>query len=170
MTKTATDMPSLLSVIIPIVTFVLGFLASRFTMSKGERKTHQMRMQEFSNRLIETRIQRYTEYTDALQAYLNAGNNPSLEDFCELARKGEAYIATHTSIADAINSGTLPEEATKNTHTPEIIQLVDRVLPTFFDTLQDIAKKRGIAYQGNLNPEHYASIYKVYNDYMKNQR
>jgi hypothetical protein len=53
----------------------------------------------------------------------------------------------------------------ENTHIPIIKDVIEKTLPTFYETLQDIAQKQKIEYSGELKRENYESIFKVYDKY-----
>ena len=153
-------------ILVPIGTFILGFFASRFTMSKAERKAHAMAAQKLSNELIESKKPRYEAFIAAMQAYAGKTDEPSLDDFCDIAQKGEAYFASMTAICDSILSSNIPKSTVLNTHAPGVADAIKKSLPAFYATLQEIALKKGITYKGKLDRSQYESIFKVYEKYV----
>ena len=65
-----------------------------------------------------------------------------------------------------ILSENIDKKSIVNTHVPIIKDVVEKTLPNFYKTLQEIAKKRNIKYAGTLKKENYNSIYEVYNKYV----
>lgn len=154
-----------LKVVMPIITFILGYFVSRFSMTKKEKKDHQARLQESSNKLAELCDQRYQEFALALNNYINKEETPDLNDFFNIATKGDGYLNQAKTLCDSILSGNIDKTSIKNTHLPMIKDIVEKVLPSFYETLQDIAKKKHIRYDGKLKRENYMSIYGVYENY-----
>lgn len=148
--------------IVPIATFLLGFLVSRFTMTKKERKDHSAALQEKSNALSAAWQEAFDKYTTVLAEYAGHPGNPTFSDFTNIATAGEGYFTAVRIISDSILSDNLDKTSVKNTHLPMIKDVVDRTLPNHYKTLQDIAKKNGFPYQGKLDVKNYESIYEVY--------
>lgn len=157
---------NLSEIVIPICTFILGFVVSRFTMSKAERKAHEMAAQKLSNELIEMKKERYDAFIAAMKAYAEKDDEPTLDDFCDIAQKGEAYFTSMIAICDSILSANIPKSTIINTHAPGIAEVMEKSLPSFYATLQEIARKKGISYKGKLNRSQYESIFKVYEKYI----
>jgi len=160
---------SWLCVAIPIVTafisFVLGFFASRFTMSKKERKDYSLKLQENSNKLSVDLDEKFQIFTAAIGVYNQKKFSPDPNDFFEIATKGESYFAQCRAICDSILSGIVDKKSIENTHLPIVKDVIEKSLPVFYDTLQDISKKNSIQYDGILKKENYKSIYEVYDKY-----
>ena len=151
---------------IPLLTFIFGFLLSRFTMSKAEKKTQNMAAQKLSNELIIKKNERFNDFVKAMRDYAQKTEEPGLDDFCEIAQKGEAYFAAMTVICDSILTYNIPEDTVRNTHAPGISEAIKKSLPSFYSTLQEIARKREINYKGKLERKHYESIFRVYEKYI----
>lgn len=152
-------------VILPIATFVLGFFASRFTMTLNERKQYELKLFENGKALMETQNSRFQEFAAALQKYINKTDQPTLDDFFEISTIGEKYFYQLKISSDAILSNKVDKEARDNSLVPGIKDAVAKSLPTFYATLQAIAKKRGIAYEGELKRENYESLFTVVEKY-----
>lgn len=153
-------------VVLPILTFVLGFVVSRFTMSKAERKAQNMAAQNLSNELIVKKNERFNEFVKAMRDYAQKKEEPGLDDFCEIAQKGESYFAAMTVICDSILTSNIPEATVRNTHAPGISDAVKKSLPSFYAALQEIARKKEITYKGKLDRKQYESIFLVYEKYI----
>ena len=151
---------------LPVITFILGFFVSRFTMSKAERKAQNMAAQQLSNELVVKKNERFNEFVQAMRDYAQKIEEPGLDDFCEIAQKGEAYFAALTVICDSILTSNIPEETVLNTHAPGISEAIKKSLPSFYNALQEIAQKRGIIFKGKLERKQYESIFRVYEKYI----
>jgi len=156
---------SIMPTFIPIITFVLGFITSRFTMSKKEGKDHQARLQDNSNKLSAELNDRFQAFTTALNKYGQKTIEPDLDDFFDIATKGESYFSQCRSICDSILSGNVDKLSISNTHLPIIKDVIEKSLPGFYSALQEIAKKKNISYRGILKRDNYKSIYEVYDKY-----
>jgi len=152
--------------IIPIITFILGFLASRFTMTKKEKTDHLARLQENSNRLSESLNKNFQDFTTAINKYIQRKGKPAFDDFFDISTKGESYFAQVRMICDSILSENIDKNSIKNTYVPIIKNVVEKTLPEFYETLQEIAQKKTIEYQGTLKKENYKSVYDVYDKYV----
>lgn len=152
-------------VLLPILTFVLGFAASRFTMTLNEKKQYELKLFENGKELMEAQSSRFQEFTSSLQRYINKTDNPTLDDFFEIATAGEKYFYQLKISSDSILSNKVDPEIRSNSLVPGIKEAVTKSLPTFYTILQSIAKKRGIAYQGELKRENYESLYAVVEKY-----
>lgn len=153
------------NVVVAIITFVLGFLVSRFTMSKKKKKDHKAMLQESSNRMSQEIASKFGEFTFALKKYIDRKGKPKFEDFYDIATKGEIYFAQVRALCDSIISSNIDKQSIKNTHFPLVKELVENVLPEYYETLKDISQKRDFEFDGELKRENYESIYKVYEKY-----
>ncbi|HDY7910776.1 TPA: hypothetical protein RQK48_004423, partial [Vibrio vulnificus] len=72
-----------LKIIVPIITFILGFAASRLTMSKKERFDKQTKTLEISNQLDTDITAAFQEYQKALGKFINAERR-TLSEFLEV--------------------------------------------------------------------------------------
>lgn len=156
--------------VIPIITFVLGFIVSRFTMSKKERKDHLAKLQEESNKLSDNIHKRFEEFSLALHAYLEKKSReeqPNFTDFINISNKGEGYFSLIKMLSDSILSNNIDQQSVKNTHAPMIKATIERVIPEYYDTLQTIAPQIGVSYFGEFKRENYKSIFEVYEKYCK---
>lgn len=154
-------------VLIPILTFILGFIVSRFTMSMKERKDYEQQLFENGRQLMEAQNSRFQEFSAALHKYVNKAVDPTLDDFFEIATVGEKYFYQLKISSDAILSNKVDPATRDNTLVPAIRDAVQKSLPTFYGTLQSIAKKKAIDYRGELKRENYESMYSVVEKYSK---
>lgn len=152
-------------VLFPIITFILGFLVSRFSMTLKERKDYEQKLFENGKGLMEAQNSRFQEFAAALQKYLNKTGEPTLDDFFEISTIGEKYFYQLKISSDAVLSGSVPTDVRDNTLVPGIKEAVTKSLPTFYSTLQLIAAKKNIAYSGELKRENYESMYSVVEKY-----
>src|SRR5688572_3936841 len=87
---------------VPIITFILGFFASRWTMTKKERADVDQKKFENGKSLMESMNERFQKFAGALQTYANKKGKPSLTDFFEIATAGENYFYQQKITCDAI--------------------------------------------------------------------
>ncbi len=160
------EMEIVTKIILPISTFVVGWVIRGFTMTKKERVDYLSRLQENSNKLSAELNDRFQAFTTALNKYVQKGGQPDLDDFFDISTKGESYFSQGRTICDSILSGNIDKKSVENTHVPIIKDVVEKTLPNFYKTLQEIAQKRNIKYAGTLKKENYKSIYEVYNKYV----
>lgn len=161
----ATDIT--ISTIIPIVTFILGFFASRLTMTKKERKDVASKLLENSNNLQKEKNQAFSDFTKAILKYANKTDGKSLDDFQEIATSGAIYFSSLKRICDSILANQVDESALHNTLIPDIREAVERSLPDYYQTLSELAVTLNIEYKGELRRENYESVYSVYEKYPK---
>jgi hypothetical protein len=150
--------------LLPIGTFILGFLTSRFTMSKKERAdVAQLRFQN-SRELMERQNETFQDYVSALDGYINALEGDA-DHFVKVATVGERYFYQLKIASDAILSDAVDANARDNTLVPKIREAVERSLPEHYDALREIAAKKGFRYDGELRRENYSSLYAVVEKY-----
>src|SRR3954471_15375506 len=90
---------------VPIVTFILGFFASRWTMTKKERADVRQKQFENGKALLEAQNATFQDFTNALYKYANKKGKPSLTDFFDISTSGEKYFYQQKITSDAILSG-----------------------------------------------------------------
>jgi hypothetical protein len=153
------------NVIVPIITFVCGFFVSRFTLTKKERKDVEQTQFENAKQLMESQHDRFQEFSLALTKYVGKDGEPALDDFYEIATVGERYFYQQKITADAILSGRVDSNSRDSTLVPKITETVEKTLPTFYEVLQKIAKKKHFPYHGKLERRNYESLYAVVEKY-----
>lgn len=150
---------------IPLITFLLGFFASRFTMSKKERKDHEMQVMVNAEKLISQQNEAFQDFTLALNHYITKKDSPDINDFFQISTKGELYFDRVRTICDAILANNVDSLTIKNSIIPKVIDIVERTLPDFYSTLTEISKNEVVEYSGKLERRNYESIYVVYEKY-----
>ena len=145
--------------------FVLGFITSRFTMTKKERKDYKAKLQDNSNSMLKSLDEQFQKFTLALREYTSIEGAPTSLEFYKVATTGEGYFTQMKMICDSILSGNVDSQSVMNTHRQNVKEVVDKSLPAFYQTMQEIAEATGIDYQGELKRENYESIYVVYEKY-----
>ena len=156
-----------LEIVVPIVTFLLGALISRLTMTKKEQKDYQARLQEYSNTLLRSLVDQYQQFTSALADYGSKNDPPSLREFHAISVSGEGYFMQLKMICDSILSENVDSQAIGNTHRQIVKDAVEKILPEYYSTLQEIAKKCDFPYSGELKRENYESVYAVYDRFCR---
>jgi hypothetical protein len=156
-------------VAVNVITFVAGgvsgFLVSRFTMSKAERKTYEQSIYENSinhTRELETR---YSIFTGALSKYIAEKGNTSLDSFLSIANAGDLYFSELKIICDAILNNKIDSGTRDRTFVPKVVEAIEKNIPLYYKTLQDISNKVGGSYKGAFDRENYQSIIQVSEKY-----
>lgn len=155
------------NVLLPIITFVLGFIVSRFTLSLKERKDYEQKLFENGKALMESQQARFQEFSTTLQKYINKDDEPTLDDFFDIATVGEKYFYQLKISSDAILTGKVESTVRDNSLVPGIKEAVNISLPAYYTTLQIIAQKKNIVYEGELRRENYESMYVVVEKYAR---
>jgi hypothetical protein len=153
------------SVLFPIITFILGFLSSRFTMTKKETKDLEQKLFENSKNLMLAQNDRFQDFSSVMHKYASKQGEPTLDDFYEVSTTGEKYFYQLKIISDAILANQVDKRSRDNTLIPKVREAVEKTLPSFYDTLTKISQKRGLNYTGCLKRENYESLYKVLERY-----
>lgn len=143
---------------LPVAGFIAGFLTSRFTMTKKDRADVDQKNYENTATLIERHDTSYAQYVDAIAAY-NAATEATLDGFTEIATKGDRYLVQLNFMAAAVTAGRVDPNARDTILLPKVRDAVRRTLPQHYDTLQDLAKKHGFTYRGELRRSDYAALY-----------
>ena len=143
---------------VPIATFLLGFFASRFSLSKKERLDHSQRLFQNERELSDRHESAYKEFSAALVAYVNSPS-PGLDDFAKISSTGDNYFRKLREIGESMLSSNIREQAARETFAPILKQALDKTIPSYYKTLKEIAKKNGFPYDGQLKRENYEPIY-----------
>lgn len=80
--------------ITPFITFVFGFLVSRFTMSKKERKDYEAKLVETTNRLTGEQTHAFEAFSKAMFNYLNKKILPIWKISLKLLLRGKLTLIT----------------------------------------------------------------------------
>lgn len=156
----AQSSPWWITVALPIVTFVLGFFASRFTLSKKERKDFEQANYANTVKLVEQDEAAYKDYTSALLVYCEA-TDVTFDMFTSIATKGDVYFYQARLTCDAIMSGKVDIQMRDNSLLPRIGDIAHKTLLQHYEALQAIAAKKGYPYNGELRRQDYVSIFAV---------
>lgn len=154
------DVEYLGKVTVPIVTFVAGFLVSRFTQTKAQRREDEDRKFGRAQELQHAHEAKFQRFCEALQAYI-AAQDPGLDEFHLVATTGQSYLDQMKLISDAILSENVPAGGRDGTLVRLVLECADRTLPQYYGALRDIAERNTFAYSGELRRENYESIYAV---------
>lgn len=145
---------------LPVGGFVVGFLTSRWTLSKKERKDFEQKNYENTTALIAQFDAAYDAYTRALRAYIEAPTANG-SDFYEVATKGDRYLVIINLISGAILSDKVDTQLRDEVLLAKVRDAFARTLPQHYEALQKIAAKHGFAFSGELRREDYGAIYGV---------
>ena len=149
---------------LPVVTFILGFVISRLTLTKKERKEVEQANYDNTASLIEQHEAAYTDYTDAIARYVDAPS-ASPENFVEIATTGDRYFIRLNFLATSILSDKVDVVAREQILLPKVRAAVARSLPQHYGTLRSIADRHGFPYRGELRRTDYGAIYDVAEKY-----
>jgi hypothetical protein len=153
------------SVVVPFVTFVLGWFGARLSMTKKERKDFEQKQFENGRDLMLAQHGKFQEFAAALAKYVNKEGEPTFSDFLEIATVGETFLYQQRVTSDAILADKVDSQSRENTLVPSIVETLQKTLPNYYKVLQSIAKKRGFEYDGKLKRENYESLYIVVEKY-----
>lgn len=148
-----------------ITTFILGFFASRLTMTRKEKNDVAQANFQNSKELMERQEETYQGYVSAIRGYIDCLDEDGLDHFFNISTLGETYFYQLKIASDAILSGRVDPVARDNTLLPKIREAVSRTLPDHYKTLQEIAKKKGFRYNGHLRRQDYEGIYSLVEKY-----
>lgn len=150
----------------PIVTFILGFLVSRLTMTKKERKDYEQVQYQNAIALADQQKKAYESFTSALQRYIENAN-PTVDDFVSVATSGDTYFYQLKLIGDAILSGKVEAHMRDETLLPLLVEATEKSIPAYYVALTNIANKNSFAYHGYLKRANYESIYAAVEKFRK---
>jgi hypothetical protein len=150
---------------VSVVTFIMGFFVSRWTMSKKERKDYEQKLYENGSDLMEKQNDRFQEFTTSLTKYIDNKDSPTLDDFYQIATSGEKYFYQQKITSDAIMTNKVDARVRDNTLVPSIKETISKSLPQFYKSLKLISDKKGFKYTGQLKRENYESLYLVVEKY-----
>lgn len=162
------DLGAIAKIVVPVVTFILGYLFSRLTMTKKEQKDYQARLQDHSNTLLGSLFEHFQVFASALAEYGSKSGPPTLQEFHAISVSGEGYFVQLKMICDSILSENIDGRAIGNTHRQYVRDAVEKVLPEYYSTLQEIAMKFGLPFSGELKRENYESVFAVYERFCRN--
>lgn len=151
-----------INVPLSIVMFLLGFLASRLTLTKKEKKDIEQKQFENGKSLAEKQQETFQDFSKSLHVYVakvRDGVPTSLDEFFDIATKGEKYFYQARITANAIMAGNVDRHTRDTSFVPGLKECIDKTLPQYYSSLQNISKSLSIPYNGELKRENYESIY-----------
>ena len=155
--------------VMPAITFVVGgicgFVATRFTMSASERSAHKQRLHENANSHKREKEKRYLEYVGALTSYCDKVEPATLVDFQSVATSGELYFSELKIIASAILDGRVDTALARDGFVPDLIEALEKNIPQHYETLNKIADRIGVSYDGKFRRRNYEPIFKAVEKY-----
>jgi len=138
-----------------------GFLVSRFTLSKAERKTVEQQMYENADKHAGRRAEKYKAFSDVLLQYCNKADAPTLDDFFAISTAGDNYFNELRAIADAVLAGKIDKGMRDNTFVPDVHLALQKNVPLYYETLTSIAEKVGLTFNGGFERKNFESMYLV---------
>lgn len=156
---------SFINIPIPIGTFLLGWLLSRFTLTKADAKKLEQDYYKNSQDLRQKHESLYSEYAESIRNYTSEAGRPLYQHFFQIAVKGDRYFGHMNIIADAIISGKVDKQTRDSTFAPGIGQAAIKSLPRHYEVLKEIADKEGFDYSGELERSNYESLFAVAEKY-----
>lgn len=141
----------------------LGYLTSRFTRTKAEKDIHSQRLFDNADRLRREKDKKYTDFCNELRnaAMRDSQGSLDLGDFHKLSQAGDLYFSELRNIADACLGGNVTKEAIRKSFYNPLKEAVEKSLPKYYETLNDIAHSLGHEYDFDLNQGNYQSIYEA---------
>lgn len=156
----------------PVITFVVGgvcgFLVSRYTMSKAERKDHEQVQYQNGLDLRNEKEARVQAFQNAMVAYIKNEEAPSLDDFFLLSTTGNSYFNYLKNIADAIVQEKVDKHVRDNTFIPDIVEAINKTIPKYYTTLKAVAERISAPYDGRFLRSNYESLFVVAEKYAAN--
>lgn len=153
-------------VIVPIAAFLLGFFASRFTLSKDARLSHESSKFALSKEMAESQNKAYLELMHALTKYVNdKGKERSIDDFFALSGPAQNYLFQQKMVADAILANKIDKQSRNTTFVPKLVETADKIIPKVYENLKKIAERHRLPYPDHFDRANYQSIFDVVEKY-----
>lgn len=146
---------------LPIVTFLLGFFAKTFTLSKADRELNERSKFALSKELANSQNDVYQKLMRALTEYASGTAAPSLADFFSISGPAQDYLYQQKLTADAVMAGRVDNQSRDATFVPKLVETADVLIPKTYTTLKKIAVKHGLPYPDEFDRANYQSIYDV---------
>lgn len=153
--------PEWLDIPIPIATFVLGFFISRYTLTRDQKATLNQEYFKNSQELKDKHNRFFTEYADAIGAYVKSTDDLRFDVFHSVAVAGDRYFGSINNLAEAVLSKKVDAQIEKGSFVPTICRAARESLPKHFETLRTIADKLGIPYSGELDRSEHRATFAV---------
>lgn len=144
---------------LPVITFVAGLFATRFTMSKSERFNANQAKFTLAKEMAKARHDAYLELKSALHLYAEKIGKPTLQDFLEISGKAQTYLYQQKLIADAILSDKIDPVSRDETLIPSLCETAEKTIPSLYETLKSIAGKNDLPYPDEFERSNYQSIF-----------
>ncbi|WP_439406397.1 hypothetical protein ACNJX9_33995 [Bradyrhizobium sp. DASA03076] len=143
----------------------IGFLATRWTLTKKERLDAEQKLFENGRDLMLAQNARYQEFTTVFQKYISKKDDPTFDDFLSIATAGDNYFHQLAIISNAILAAKVDKQSRDATLVPSIERAIKSNLPGYYSTLQSIAARKGYEYHGKLERAKYTALYAVVEKY-----
>lgn len=151
----------LLTVALPIGTYIAGWLTRTFIPTKKERQDQAHRIYQNGEKHRRQKDERLAEFSRVLKAYIEDERPESIDTFYEISTKGDLYFAELTAIADAIREGQISTAARDDTFVPAINEALRKSVPKFYEALSKIADRLDTEYTGSFRRQNYKSMFEV---------
>jgi G3E family GTPase len=117
-------------ILVPIATFLLGFFASRFTLSKEARLSYERAQFALSKEMAGSQNKAYNELMRALTKYVSEkGRERTMDDFFALSGPAQDYLFQQKMVADAILANKIDRQSRDATFVPKLVETADKVIP-----------------------------------------
>ena len=153
--------PEWLQLPLPILTFFLGFFASRLTLTKGEKVKIEQDYFKNSQELKNGHDTHRDTYEKAISKYAGSVEEPTFDHFADILITGDRYLASINNIAEAVRSGKINREMASGTFIPLVCRATKKTIPDHYSTLQHISTKKGFQYSGKLDRSLYRACFAV---------
>lgn len=160
--ESGTEFQYISKVIVPVFTFIVGWLFTQFAMSKKERSDHRDRQQKNVETYQENLNDEFDKFTNALAKYAKLKKRPTIQDFLSISQAGERYFTQLKMIADATFENTIPVSLSISVFSQSIREAHERSIPKFYGVLKEIAEKRDMEWEGEFRRANYESIESYY--------
>lgn len=150
--------------LIAFISFLLGAVLSRISMTKKESFDSKVKKQELSISLETQLTKSYQNYIDAL-AKFSSSSQINLDLFLEIEKSGAIYFNDINNLACIVLSETAEKNSIENSHIDKIRDAFERIIPKHYEALQFIAQKSGFTYNGKFLETNYKSLLAVVDKY-----
>lgn len=156
-------------ILVPIATFLLGFFASRFTLSKEARLSYEQAQFALSKEMSESQHKAYIELMRALTKFVGEKDRErTMDDFFALSGPAQNYLYQQKMVADAILANKIDPQSRDANFVPKLVETADKVIPKVYENLKKIADKHNLPYPEHFDRANYQSIFEVVEKYGEN--
>lgn len=150
----------------PVIMFILGFLTSRFTMSKTDRLAAAQTKFSVARELSLNQNTAYQQFAVALAEYASSKKKkPTISDFMKISVAGQNFLYQQRLVADAILSDKVDDVSRDKTLIKSLKDTAERTIPKIYETLKEIADKNGLPQPDQFKKSDYQSIYDAVEKY-----